>query len=449
MAAIAKADGNVPNTLPTPIDNTTSPIHIDGSVLEGGGQILRNAFTACCLMRRSVVVDNIRATRPKPGLGAQHAEGLGLITRMCRGLLHGGEQGSQRVEFTPGTLRAGLYEAKPRTAGSIALLLQISLPCIVFAKHALGEESVHQGGGRGTAGACQDHARGRGRCDRRQMNKIYEPGGNHGRLGDGSAHRDLGGRGLLEGTLMGMAGGVSAAAGDSKQLDLHYSDQAKEHQVTTRLRLEGGTNAEFAPQIDYVEHVLLPLLSQHMGIVVDLKVQRRGYFPKGQGVVNVCALHKATPLNPITLMRRGNVTEIRAYIVASKCAVGDPERAASAVARQLQLSPFASIVLTPHILIDDRAAGKGGGVLLVAHTDTGCILAADRLAQQGKTHLDLGDAGSDAARELAALLVTPQDSSAVGNELPCVDDYMQDQLIIFMALAVGPFLCCIFACVHF
>jgi hypothetical protein len=45
---------------------------IDGSVLEGGGQILRIATALSALLRTPVVIENIRNNRRPPGLRNQH-----------------------------------------------------------------------------------------------------------------------------------------------------------------------------------------------------------------------------------------------------------------------------------------------------------------------------------------------------------------------------------------
>ncbi|XP_033222086.1 RNA 3'-terminal phosphate cyclase isoform X2 [Belonocnema kinseyi] len=110
-------------------------LKIDGSLGEGGGQVLRVALCLSALYRIPVEIDNIRAGRPKPGLAAQHLKGVELVKELCNARVLGAHIGSTRLEFHPGPLegRRREYVADTKTAGCIGLLAQVGLPCALFA----------------------------------------------------------------------------------------------------------------------------------------------------------------------------------------------------------------------------------------------------------------------------------------------------------------------------
>lgn len=77
------------------------------------------------------------------------------------------------------------------------------------------------------------------------------------------------------------------------------------------LTLKGGTNATQAPQLDYTENVFLPFIRKHFGIMAELKLKRRGYFPKGGGEVLVNVTPSAQSLQNFSLLERGEVCRIK------------------------------------------------------------------------------------------------------------------------------------------
>ena len=115
-------------------------IKLDGGILEGGGQILRLSMCLGALLDKPLSIENIRAGRKKPGLSSQHMTGLKLVNNLCSGLLDGCTLQSTKIEFRP---KGGVnvveaeVSADIGTAGSVCLLAQIALPCILFNSHAV------------------------------------------------------------------------------------------------------------------------------------------------------------------------------------------------------------------------------------------------------------------------------------------------------------------------
>ncbi len=53
-------------------------LEIDGSLMEGGGQILRMSVALATICRKQIRIRKIRAGRASPGLKAQHLSGISL-----------------------------------------------------------------------------------------------------------------------------------------------------------------------------------------------------------------------------------------------------------------------------------------------------------------------------------------------------------------------------------
>ncbi|EJU06379.1 RNA 3'-terminal phosphate cyclase [Dacryopinax primogenitus] len=314
--------------------SNTEHVVLDGSVLEGGGQILRNAMSYAAILRRSLRIDKIRVGRDQPGLKAQHAAGLVLVSQISEGSqFEGADVKSQSIIFQPGITTSGHYTADPQTAGSTTLLLQISLPCLI----CLPPDS--------------------------------------------------------------------------------YST----------LTLRGGTNAVQAPQVDYIQRVFLPFLKQHFGIDVRLDIKQRGYWPKGGGELHVSVPSISGTLLPMDLKERGKVISVSgiAYVAGSLPQHLVHELRSSALDCMRDEGHLAGVHdITVDILKDQNCIGSGMGIVLVARTNTGCVLAGSALGVKGKSVKEVGE---EAARELGKNLL----------EGGCVDEYMQDQMIIFLALAGG------------
>ena len=101
-------------------------MEIDGS--KGGGQILRTSLTLSALKQKPFRIDNIRGSRPNPGLKNQHLEAVKTVRRLTDAEIEGAAIGSEELEFRPRTLREESFTVNIGTAGSITLLLDTVLP---------------------------------------------------------------------------------------------------------------------------------------------------------------------------------------------------------------------------------------------------------------------------------------------------------------------------------
>ena len=106
-------------------------IEIDGSIGEGGGQILRTSLALAMCTGQAVAIQRIRAKRPKPGLMRQHLTCVQAAVAVCAARVTGAELGSQTLIFEPEQVRAGDYAFNVGTAGSCTLVLQTVLPALV------------------------------------------------------------------------------------------------------------------------------------------------------------------------------------------------------------------------------------------------------------------------------------------------------------------------------
>lgn len=307
-------------------------LEIDGSVMEGGGQILRMSVSLSALLGLPIKIHKIRAGRSSPGLKAQHLTGITLVRDVTQGTLTGAHMGSTDIAFTPGKIRGGTFTADTKSAGAVCLLAQTVIPCSLFARES------------------------------------------------------------------------------------------------TVLNLRGGTNADMAPQIDEYTEIFLPNLAKFGGNF-EYEVVKKGFFPKGGGEVNIF-VNPLRQLKPVNLMDRGVVEIVEGWcFVAGSLPIKVAEQITAATKQVLREadSPALSgvrINIETYKEAQNASYGNGSGIVLVAKTSTGCILGGSAL---GSPKVTPRDTGKKCAEELL-------EAVECGG---CVDKYVQDQMILFMALAPG------------
>jgi RNA 3'-terminal phosphate cyclase (ATP) len=104
-------------------------LEIDGSLGEGGGQILRTSLALALLTGKGFHLRNIRAGRAKPGLQPQHLMCVRAAAAIGQAQARGASKGSSELHFEPQAIVPGKYHFAIGTAGATSLVLHtIYLP---------------------------------------------------------------------------------------------------------------------------------------------------------------------------------------------------------------------------------------------------------------------------------------------------------------------------------
>lgn len=304
-------------------------IEIDGSMGEGGGQILRVALALSAVTGKPVKIFNIRAKRRNPGLQNQHLTAVRALVTLTNARVEGAVLRSTQLLFEPRGIRSGSFRFDVGTAGSVTLVLQSLIPVLPFA-----------------------------------------PG-------------------------------------------------------PVEVEIRGGTDVPWSPPVDYVRLVLIPLLRE-MGLELDLRVIRRGHYPRGGGIVRVAVRNPPGMLRPVDKVERGALRRIVGVSHAVRLPRHVAERqarSAEEVLRAANLGVPIDIDLEYYEKGRDPHLGPGSGVVLTALAERS-VLGADALGARGKPAEEVG-------REAAEKLLEELRSGAA------LDRHAGDMLIPLAALARG------------
>ncbi len=183
------------------------------------------------------------------------------------------------------------------------------------------------------------------------------------------------------------------------------------------ITVTGGTDVKWSPPIDYMRHVLLPILRDH-GFVANLDIEKRGFYPKGGGEV-VFHLEKVD-LRKFDLIKRGDIERAGGVSYAS-----EHLRSSEVADRQAK---GAKKVLWKELGVEAEISTEycesmspGSGIQLWLKTNNS-VIGGNSLGERGVSSEKVGkEASDDLMRGLRG----------------AVDRYAADQLIPFLGLVGG------------
>ena len=345
-------------------------IHLDGTTLEGGGQLLRLAISLSSLTHLPIKITDIRGKRgpiSSPGKdGGLKPAHLAAVTWLAKAT--GAETEGMEAKSRELTFRPSAFDTRPQgvwkdireeskiirrtchislsTPGSVSLILQAVLPYILFGLSAFPEEQATP--------------------------------------------------------------------------------------IPLRVSIDGGTNVSNSPSFDYVCQVLLPTLSLKLGIPeITTTLHKRGWSTGGTQIgsvtFDILPFPKRHVLPAFHFSKRGRLAKVRVSVLA-------PGAKAKRVIREdvikqlLALEPELEIVFP---VDEDSRNEKRWYLLLVAETSEGYRLGRDWLYDRKTKGIKIEETCVQLVSKVIKDLKRELDHGG------CVDEYMQDQLVIFQALADG------------
>jgi RNA 3'-phosphate cyclase len=324
-------------------------IQLDGSYLEGGGQIIRTALALSALTGKSFEISDIRKGRCNQGLAHQHLECVKSVQQLCDAAVEGALLCSEKIKFVPKPIKAHNMKIDIGTAGSITLLLQaLLLPCM-------------------------------------------------------------------------------------------FADKKM------KITISGGTDVRWSQPFDYFNCVLIPHLRKFA--YIDVKLIKRGYYPKGQGSVEItvtplCKINDYQSISeftqalrqqvaPLHYLEQGYLIQIKGISHASKELEHAQVAERQATSASLMLKKYGCPINIQNEYTDALSVGSGITLIAVYSLDKDEIdhgnpirLGSDGLGERDKKAEIVG-------QEAAEHLMHEMDSKAP------LDQYMGDQILPFLALVGG------------
>lgn len=179
----------------------------------------------------------------------------------------------------------------------------------------------------------------------------------------------------------------------------------------------GATYGKFAPPLDYINLVLLPILEK-IGYKAEIEIIKHGFYPKG-GAEAKFFIEPVKKFSPLCLTQRGRARKVKGVSVAS---IFLRKRNVAERQRESALKVVGNFAEITEIEIEySRSLNPGSGITLCAVFENSFI-GADSLGERGKQAELVG-------KECGEKLIKAIKSGA------CLDEHAADQILPFIAIS--------------
>jgi RNA 3'-terminal phosphate cyclase (ATP) len=187
-----------------------------------------------------------------------------------------------------------------------------------------------------------------------------------------------------------------------------------------RLEIEitGGTDVRASPTIDYVRHVVADAY-RNIGIKFSIEVEKRGYYPKGGGIVQTVIEPCREPGTMELLSARDVAPRITSVCGQLPRHVAERQTSSAMIALEkkgIRCSNYSASIET--------SISPGSSILIHSSSDFGPFVGGDSIGELGKRAEAVGAEAAERFLE-SALAPAP------------VDPFLADMLVLPLALAKG------------
>jgi RNA 3'-phosphate cyclase len=187
------------------------------------------------------------------------------------------------------------------------------------------------------------------------------------------------------------------------------------------IRIKGGTDVKWSPSWAYFTNIFLPLI-QMMGIKIEARLIKRGYYPKGGGEAFI-TIYPTKQINHLQLKERCKFNKIKGIINSSNLPIHISKRIKNTIIKKAVNSNIKTSIQKDESI----SLSPGVGITLWSQSDS-AILGSAVIGEKG---IPAEKIGENAFKQLIEEI----------NDGANIDTYAIDQLLPYMAIAEGKSIC--------